>query len=114
MTKERVTVSLRVRSTALRDRLRGSQVKSKTPGHAGQAGAPFACYRRSSPSSTDPLSDDKGRTSDCGEAAHFAVFQGEMLASPGHGIPREAPYPDTQGHYIARRQQPQITQHLAI
>jgi hypothetical protein len=32
---------------------------------------------------------------DGGEAAHLAVFQGEMLATPGYCVSREAPDPDT-------------------
>ena len=32
---------------------------------------------------------------DRGEAAHLAVFQGEMLATPGYGVSCEAPDPDT-------------------
>src|SRR5271156_814549 len=51
---------------------------------------------------------------DCREPAHLAVFQGEMLATPGHGVSREAPNPDAQRHHVARRQQPQIAQYLAI
>src|ERR1700722_19337409 len=37
-----------------------------------------------------------------------------MLAPPGHGVSRETPDPDSQRHHIARRQQPQITQHLPV
>jgi hypothetical protein len=43
---------------------------------------------------------------DGGEAAHLAVFQGEMLATPGYGVSGEAPDPDAQRYYVARRQQP--------
>jgi hypothetical protein len=38
---------------------------------------------------------------DSGEAAHFAVFEGEVLASPGYGVSGEAPDPDAQGYYVA-------------
>ena len=39
-----------------------------------------------------------------GEAAHLAIFEGEMLAPPRHGIPRETPDPDAKRHHIAQRQ----------
>jgi hypothetical protein len=37
------------------------------------------------------------------EAAHFAVFQGEVLASPGYCVSGEAPDPDAQGYYVTGR-----------
>jgi hypothetical protein len=40
------------------------------------------------------------------EAAHFAVFQGEVLASPGYCVSGEAPDPDAQGYYVAGGQEP--------
>jgi hypothetical protein len=43
---------------------------------------------------------------DCREAAHFAVFQGEVLASPGYCVSGEAPDPDSQGYYVAGGQEP--------
>ena len=52
--------------------------------------------------------------SDRREPAHLAVFQGEMLPPPRHGVPGKAPDPDPQCHHIARRQQPQIAQYLPI
>jgi hypothetical protein len=50
----------------------------------------------------------------CGQSAHFAVFQREVLASPGYCVSGEAPDPDAQGYYVAGGQQPQITDHLAV
>ena len=46
---------------------------------------------------------------DCGEAAHFAVFQGEVLASPGYCVSGEAPDPDAKGYYVAGGQQPEVS-----
>ena len=43
---------------------------------------------------------------DGGEAAHFAVFEGEMLATPGYCVSGKAPDPDAQGYYVAGGQEP--------
>ena len=44
----------------------------------------------------DSLQVERGRPPlDRCEPAHLAVFQGEMLATPGYGVSREAPDPDT-------------------
>src|ERR1700679_1646480 len=38
-----------------------------------------------------------------GQAAHLAVFERKMLASPGHRVSRVTPDPDAQRHHVARR-----------
>ena len=49
-----------------------------------------------------------------GQAAHLSVLEREVLAAPGYGIAGEAPDPGAQRDYVARRQKPQIANHLAV